>query len=636
MDGSQPGACALPSPVVVLQSAPLDRPVPLRPLYWRVLDQAAPGAPAPEIDAEGCLRIPPGLRVSFDTYFGAVFEYHWRMYTGLRSLGLRLDLDGAGRVRIWRRVPDCADELLHDQVVTGPAEITLDAIPAHFRQAGLVWFDIAAAGEAVQLRAAQWLTRDSLFVPVGLGVAICTFDRPAPLAAVLEGIAGNAGGVARVIVVNQGRRDLWAAPPIARAAARLGPRLRGVDQANFGGAGGFGRGIIEALDDPAVTHVCLLDDDVMLEPDCLLRMASFFALADRDVAVGGHMLDLVQPTTLYEAGATIRPDWTLRPHHHHVDLTEPGALETLLDTNAIHYNGWWMFGFPKRLVASLGMPLPCFLRGDDVEFGLRLHRAGVFTVPLPGVAIWHEPFYLKLGGWQLYYETRNALLCAALHEDFSPGGVALRMIKRLLVQALTYRYYSTALIIRAIEDVLDGPGFLQGDPGPRHASLSALRAAHAQAWTPREQVLMPARVAGAPRWRIGFVLRLGVRIAHDWLRPEAADAAPRAMEVRDHVWFRVADDALAVDTHWDAMLPTYRRDRATFRALFHAGARAVFRLYRDAPGLRGRMRQASAEAATVSAWRGYLGLAAGRDAGRAPADAEGSVVSSVGGPVTPG
>ena len=44
------------------------------------------------------------------------------------------------------------------------------------------------------------------------------------------------------------------------------------------------------------------------------------------------------------------------------------------------------------------MPLPCFIRADDVEFGLRLHRDGVVTVPRPGVGICHEPFYLKVGG----------------------------------------------------------------------------------------------------------------------------------------------------------------------------------------------------------------------------------------------
>jgi len=73
----------------------------------------------------------------------------------------------------------------------------------------------------------------------------------------------------------------------------------------------------------------------------------------------------------------------------------------------MHFNGWWMFGFPKRWVERVGMPLPCFIRGDDIEFGMRLHEAGLPTVPLPGVAVWHEPFYLKLGQKKLWGDRRR-------------------------------------------------------------------------------------------------------------------------------------------------------------------------------------------------------------------------------------
>ena len=39
---------------------------------------------------------------------------------------------------------------------------------------------------------------------------------------------------------------------------------------------------------------------------------------------------------------------------------------------------------------AIGLPAPVFIRGDDFEYGQRLARAGVPTVTLPGIAVWHD------------------------------------------------------------------------------------------------------------------------------------------------------------------------------------------------------------------------------------------------------
>lgn len=593
---------------VVLQTVPLDRPTPLRPLYWRRTEEVPDAAP-PQPDGQGGLLVPPGALVAFDTYFGAFFEYHWRVYAKLRSLTLCLDVDGAAWLRVWRRTHHGGTILLHEQHAAGPVAVTLPQDAAHFRQNGLLWFDVTALDRPAILSNIRWTTTDSPAEPVGLGVAICTFNRENELSAVLARIAGHAplDAVARVIVVNQGRPGLQSHVGIARAAELLGPRLRVVEQGNLGGAGGFGRGLIEALDDPSVTHVCFLDDDVVLEPDSLLRMAAFFGLAHNDVAVGGHMLDSVQPTVLYEAGAVVLANWALQPVNGGIDLRDPGMLIRLLDSKAVHFNGWWMFGFPKGLVQRLNMPLPCFIRGDDVEFGVRLHENAVATVPLPGVGIWHEPFYLKIGGWQLYYEVRNALVCAALHQDFTPRRVAVLTLKRLLIQLLTYRYYNAALTVRGIEDFLRGPRILEQDPRPLHASLNELRQRYPQEWTRRDAVLPDAPVGPSPRSVPGFVAAMAQALCRNGLRASRPGAAPARLDSRDLVWFRVMGlDALAVDTHWDAELPTFRRDRDSFRALFSAGLHAIWRLYRAAPALQQTMRDAAPRLTSVAFWREYV------------------------------
>ncbi len=321
------------------------------------------------------------------------------------------------------------------------------------------------------------------------------------------------------------------------------------------------------------------------------------------------MLDSIQPTMLYEAGAVVLDNWALQPLSHGQDLKNLDVLTGLLEVKPMHYNGWWMFGFPKCLVEKAGMPLPCFIRGDDVEFGLRLHNQGVFTVSLPGVAIWHEPFYLKLGGWQLYYETRNALVCAALHQNFAPFRVAVKLTKRLLTQLLTYRYYNAALLVRAIEDFAKGPGFLESDPRPLHASLSLLRESYAQTWTRRETVLRAALVGRSPRRLPGFVLAMMSALVRNWVWTSVPRAAPALIQARDLVWFRVmASDCLAVDTYWDGQLPTYCRDRTIFRRLLRAGLLAIWRLFRSAASLQQDIARAKPALTSLPFWRRYLGM----------------------------
>ena len=590
----------------MLHRVVLDRPTPLRPLYWRVLPGGM-ASPVPHLDGHGGLHLAAGVGVSFETYGNGLFEHQWRLYTRAGAWTLALDVGGRAALRVWRRTPDTGTTMLYETEVSGAARVTLPQDTPHFRQAGLLWFDLLALDDSV-LHHAAWSTPDAGQAPARLGVVICTFDRP-ELAGVLAAIASDNGldnVVTRVVVVNQGRPGLLRQDSVAPSAARLGARLHIVEQANLGGAGGFSRGLLEVLDDRDVTHCCFLDDDVRLEPESLRRMAAFFTLAKADCALGGHMLDSVRPTTLYEAGAVVADDWMLTPLHHGRDLADPNALQALLDAQPMHYNGWWMCGFPKRLVDRVGMPLPCFIRGEDVEFGLRLHEAGIPTVGLPGVAIWHEPFYLKIGGWQLYYETRNALVCAALHQDFSPNWVGLLMLKRLLVQLLTHRYYSAALIVRGIEDFMRGPAVLDADPRPLHASLSALRQRFPDTWTNRDRVLSPWPVRGSPRTRAGFTWAMLRSLAHNWVSP-TRDAPPRRLAVWDLVWFRVlGSEHLAVDTHWDRELRTHRRDRESFRSVLSGGVRAIWRLRAEASVLRQGWREAAPRLTSVRFWQAYV------------------------------
>ena len=600
-----------------LQRVLVDRATELRPLYWRASrhEREGSGPYSAILQADGGITLLAGTTVSFDTYFGGFFETHWRLNTRLQTLRLTVSVSGSCIVRLRRRSIGVDRLLAEQEAAPGDRQTLVFEIKdgsINFREYGMLYFEVTALGEAARFLEAAW-TAAGPSRPVCLGIVFCTFNRERWLGPVLQALADDPlvlAQAARIFVVNQGTPGLAAHPLLGPAAEQLGSRLTIIEQDNFGGAGGFTRGLLATLDDPSLTHCAFLDDDIRIEPDTILRLSAFLSLAHDDVAFGGHMLDQVQPTRLYEAGAIMSQfDWFPRPVLRDVDLTRIEGLDSLVQPSAVHFNGWWCFAVSLEIVRRVGLPMPCFIRGDDAEYGMRLYRAGIHTVSLPGAAVWHEPFYLKLGGWQLYYETRNLLMLAALHKEFSPAAAFRRAGRSWVLHLLTFRYYGAMLILRGIADFLDGPEVLHRDPRPLHAAVTALRARYGPRQIDRNQVLVPQVVASMPRRRASFVAWfVFVLLRHSSRR--VPDTAPRLIGAGDFSWIGLRHaDHIVLDNWWEPLMSVYRRDRRLFREIVRRGVPLLLRLMRRGTVSAALWRAAAPELTSVEFWRRYLGPA---------------------------
>ena len=52
-----------------------------------------------------------------------------------------------------------------------------------------------------------------------------------------------------------------------------------------------------------------------------------------------------------------------------------------------------VFRISTKLIKENGLPLPIFVRGDDIEFSMRNNKE---IVSLNGINVWHDPFILKI------------------------------------------------------------------------------------------------------------------------------------------------------------------------------------------------------------------------------------------------
>jgi galactofuranosylgalactofuranosylrhamnosyl-N-acetylglucosaminyl-diphospho-decaprenol beta-1,5/1,6-galactofuranosyltransferase len=492
-------------------------------------------------------------------------------------------------------------------------ELSVEVTPG---EAGLLFFAVRARSERVVLHRAEWVARGAAAGPVPLAVCYCTFNRESLLlrnvAALLRDRAVS-GAITQIIVVDQGERKVRCHPDYPAVSARAGDRLRLVEQNNCGGAGGFTRGLLEA-EAGGAGHVLLMDDDAVAEPESVLRAAAFLGLARGDVAVGGQMLDLRRPCELAEAAGRYRPDHVRVEEPVRRRVNRPSGVASLIRPEAGHYNGWWFCAFPLRLLGRVGLPLPLFLRGDDVEYGCRLFRAGVPTVSLPGVAVWHEPFESKGHGWQPFYELRNLLIVGALHFPGRGGAlVARRFISRLLDELLAYDYYEAWLLCEAVAAYLRGPGDLCRPPLPAHVRLLAARDELAPEVMPGGAAL-PADAPAAPR--SPRARRLG-QVVRNLLRPDPpADAFPVAvLRPADEQWYAVAGrDVVAVAVRPGEWL-VLRRARGRFVRLLLRGLGLALRLLVGQRRAARGWRAAAAGLAGRPFWAGHLRPDVGQDIG---------------------
>ena len=451
-------------------------PLDVRALY---LDEDEGNRKRAAADSRTQLRLPAQSEISFATYFNAFPASYWRRWSVLESVELRLAVDAECRIDIYRSKADGTQIHVRGQVLGEGARsgsgvqqgrFVLDLGP--FEDGGWYWFDLTTSDEPVTLLEAGWHATVDAPGTASAAIAMTTMNRPADCVAALAALGEDPAVrevLGAVFVADQGTSKIRDAAGFAEAADALGDRLRVIDQANLGGSGGFTRGLHEALTGTDCAQIFMMDDDIAIEPDSVLRAVAFSRFAEHPMIVGGQMLNLQARSHLHTMGEVVDRHkfiWQAAPHvtYDHdfakYPLRHPTRSLKLHRRIDVDYNGWWMCLIPRVVAQRIGLPLPLFIKWDDTEYGLRAQRAGHPTVSLPGVAIWHMPWSDKddATDWKAYYQLRNRLVVAALHSPYRYGGALIRhSLKSTLKHLMSLEYSTVALQELAMRDFAEGP-----------------------------------------------------------------------------------------------------------------------------------------------------------------------------------
>lgn len=583
-----------------------------------------------ELNERHSVSIPANSMRSFGTYFNAFPASYWRRWTPVRAVRLTIRTAGSGHLVVMRSTARGTLQRQESRTVSGSGDQVFDLPLTAFGDGGWYWFDAYAGSEDLTVLGAEW-TADAKHARTEgtFSISMTTMNK-------VEYCLENIRTVAEdpdlrdlldvMYVIDQGADRLSDhAEELGALQDSLGDQLQIIEQGNIGGSGGFSRGMYEASTAGASTYVINCDDDIVIEPESLIRMTTFADFATRPTLVGAHMFDLNNRSVLHTFGEVVDP-WRIQPAVAIPDSTtgHDFALEPLRSTPWLHrradvdYNGWWSCLIPTETVRAIGLSLPVFIKWDDAEYGLRAKKAGYPTVSLPGAGVWHMSWVDKddLVGWQAYFHERNRIITALLHSPYERGGRVVKESQFMDVKHLiSMQYFTEAGRLMAQKDVLEGPDALHPSIGTKLPEIRAMAASFDDAATKKDPDLYPPihrdkpprkgrpftepRRLMLPAWTVKTLAKQLFAAP----TPQAEANPQAAIPHLDAKWWRLsAYDSALVSNAEGTQVSWYKRDPRQVRQMLAEAVSAHVALHRGWNSLRDHYREASARITSFDAW----------------------------------
>ena len=574
-------------------------------------------------------RVRAGRRVSYATYFNAFPAAYWQRWSVVDSVTLTVRTSGKGTVLVYRTNASGQQQRVDSRAVEGELSSEFTLPLKSFGDGGWYWFDLIAGDADLVLDSASWSTDAAPVTEGKLSLGMTTYNKPDYCVSTLENVAADPRlleNIDRIFLVDQGTQKVADEPGFDEVAAKLGEKLAMITQPNLGGSGGFSRSMAETLRREDTDFLLLLDDDVEFETESALRALQFARFSREPVIVGGHMFDLLDKPVMHAWAEVVRPGpfmWgpSFEEQHRHdfrtANLRQTPWMHARLDSD---YNGWWMCLIPKKVIETVGLSLPVFIKWDDAEYGLRARSHGFRTVSMPGVALWHVSWLDKddTQDWQAYFHTRNRIIAGLIHSE-EPGGGALlsNSGKQDLKKLLNMQYYAVQLSVEGLRAVLEGPSVLHRDMAktmPRARELAA-GFPETRVYRPGDEDTPVARngralpiVGERPGYLTGLNLAkftLKNTVKHWFRNGDEANAPQPDLEYakRDAAWWVVPNHAsVVVGTADGSGKAWYRHDRAKFRRLAKESRKLTRQIAKNWDQLSEEYRRALPRITSVEEW----------------------------------
>ena len=399
-----------------------------------------------EKDTLDLLHMRRGERADFTTYFNSFSVKKWKRYTTLTEVTLKLQGQGNFAVTFEQLLPG-------GNIIKIPAVMKEGAFAYTFSRQKLsgdiLGFSLKCLSEEGTIAEGAWYGTFENWQEKSIGVSITTFKREAYVQktiSVLQDFHKQHSWL-NILVVDNGRT----LEPVQTSTFRI------VHNRNFGGSGGFTRGMIEYVEQGKVDYVLLMDDDIVLEPSAIERTHSLLCGLKEtyeDSFLSGAMLRMENPTMQHENTAYWNRIISIVCHQN-LDLSECENLVSneQINTHKNAYAGWWYCCIPVKRINEIGYPLPVFIKADDMEFGIRNQRK---IIHMNGIGVWHEIFNKKMSTVIRYYSDRNSFILNHYAFGCNKLTLLLSIVMRLIKRGIHHDKMSVYALLLALKDYNSG------------------------------------------------------------------------------------------------------------------------------------------------------------------------------------
>ena len=337
--------------------------------------------------------------LDFATYFNLFSARKWQIYTSINTVRIQLHIRGNYKITVYEISQQQKRELYSE---IGHDDYQKD-IPLTSCQANFITFTITALEDDLQIFTGTYYGQFEDAHDTDIGIIICTFKREEYVKRNLKTLQAlmKDNPHFHVMIIDNGQTL-----PEVRDE-----QLQVIHNRNYGGSGGFTRGLIEQVNQNTNNYVLMMDDDILIETSSLERVYALCRHIKSQYAqqmIAGSMMSMDEPTIQYENTAY----WgKIRLHAlgKNFDLTQ---TEYLLKNDNIpniinKYAAWWFCCIPMTVVKKNGYPLPAFIKSDDMEYGIR-NRQDIII--MNGIGVWHETFNKKENAIVNYFNDRNMMI----------------------------------------------------------------------------------------------------------------------------------------------------------------------------------------------------------------------------------
>lgn len=278
-----------------------------------------------------------------------------------------------------------------------------------------------------------------------ISIVIVNYNTPDDTKATIQSLSeiNHSGFDYQIVVVDNGSKELLTFNKAFLKKNNKVDLLR--SESNLGFSGGNNLGIQHAIDHYDSDYYLLLNSDTIVDKNFLQAL---YEMMKKDPKIGlacskiyfhkGYEFfensynESEKHRVLWYVGGKV--DWTnLLSYHIGIDEVDRGQFDVASETD--YATGCAMM-ISREVIERVGrLDDRFFLYSEDVDFSLRVHKAGLKVMYCPDSVVYHKIGRSSGGAGsplQQYYQTRNRLFLTFRHATFMSKLTALHLIFNIL------------------------------------------------------------------------------------------------------------------------------------------------------------------------------------------------------------